>query len=89
MPIDFHAAKVIANAEIDSISKYNNDKCIISDIKHLPSLGWLFLYDTEVFLTQHITSHALAGNVPLLVSYEGKLSYVKLDDVDSLLKLSD
>ncbi len=77
--IDFETAKRLVDQKLGEISKANDTDCMIYSIKGDIETGWLFSYNTVEFLKNNQSIYALAGNLPLFVSKDGKLSYLQID----------
>ena len=79
MMIDFETAKRLVDQKLGEISKANSLDCMIYSIKGDIETRWLFSYNTIEFLKNNQPIYALAGNLPLFVSKDGKLSYLQID----------
>ncbi|AFM05478.1 hypothetical protein Fleli_3142 [Bernardetia litoralis DSM 6794] len=65
--IDYKEAKKIAKLFLNRIDTgTRNDKCIITDnIEY--DFGWIFFYQSSIYLETNDPLYMLAGNIPIIV----------------------
>lgn len=75
MSIDFDKAREIALAYLKDLELEVGQELSIARYEQADAFGgWIFFYNTSAYLGGGNISHALAGNGPLFIDKEGRLT---------------
>jgi hypothetical protein len=73
--IDVQEAKGIASRRLLEIARKSGEDLVLVETDTLQiDRGWLFFYNSSEFLRTGDPVHALAGNGPLLVTFDGAVT---------------
>ncbi|UBB26610.1 YrhB family protein [Pseudoxanthomonas japonensis] len=73
MKTDIESALKVALVYLKELEVQVGEELVVTRFDEIAERGWLFFYNTDAYCKGGGFSHALVGNGPIFVAYDGQL----------------